>query len=149
MNSWKKSLIRWKSNTRRISTQRILGPPRTPRNSLRLGFFLCFERKGGPKHKEFAGLRAPLEGGGSRSGVSGEILMFMPFFGPDLREVIFSAPMVLLSPTSSALDMCGSCAWIIRCSHVQMHLVPVRVSVKNTTLDNLLPVHSADSCPHH
>ena len=40
-------------------------------------FFLCFEEKGGPKHKEFTGGQGSLGGG-----VSGKILyVYMPFFG--------------------------------------------------------------------
>ena len=37
------------------------GAPKPPprRNSLCLGFSLCFEGKEGPKHKEFEGVMAP------------------------------------------------------------------------------------------
>ena len=45
-----------------------------------LGFFLCFEGQGGPKHKEFTGVRAPLEGGGGlRGGFPAKLFMFMRY----------------------------------------------------------------------
>ena len=46
------------------------------------GFFLCFEEKGGPKHKEFTAVRGPL-GGGLGGGFPAKFFffLFMPFFG--------------------------------------------------------------------
>ena len=49
---------------------------------------LFFEGKGGPKHKEFMGVRGLLEGegGGGLGGGGGflaNFLMFMPFWGPE------------------------------------------------------------------
>ena len=43
------------------------------------GFFLCFEGKEGPKHREFSGVRGPWTGG-SRRGVSGEMFYVYAFF---------------------------------------------------------------------
>ena len=43
--------------------------------------FLCFEGKGGPKHKEFTGFRNPLEGGSRGGGFLAKFFMFMPFLG--------------------------------------------------------------------
>ena len=43
------------------------------------GLFPVFEEKGGPKHKDFTGVRGPF-GGGSRRGVSGKILYAYAFF---------------------------------------------------------------------
>ena len=70
-----------KKHTKNFSIKNF-GAPKTPPplKFFMFGFFLCFEGKGGPKHKEFTGVRGPLGGGGSRKGVSGEILYVYAFF---------------------------------------------------------------------
>ena len=58
------------------------GSPKTPpqkKKKFMFGFFLYFEGKGGPKHKEFMGLGVPWRGGGSGRGVSGEIVYVYAF----------------------------------------------------------------------
>ena len=49
-----------------------------PKILFMFGFFLYFEGKGGPKHKEFMG--SGVEGGGSWRGFMAKFFMFMPFW---------------------------------------------------------------------
>ena len=65
-------------HTKKFSIKNFGTPKTAHLNSLCLGFFLCFEEKGGPKHKEFTGVRGPL-GGGLGGGVSGNILYVYAF----------------------------------------------------------------------
>ena len=100
------------------------GPPKTPppkkKKCLCLGFFLYFEGKGAPKHKEFTGSGVPFRGGGSRRGISGQnSLCLCPLFracweklnrGFPNRGVshFFSGKVQIVSRTLSGLFLVGA-----------------------------------------
>ena len=139
--SFVRSALGSKWSTRSNSEERILGP----RNSLCLAFFLYFEGRGGPEHKEFVGSGVPWRGG-LRGGVSGEILSVCAFFsGPD-RVFIVDVGFPSLNPYRLWCPVLVSWTWESRCRNwYSAKRAGVKGACPNKVMAHMWFMHDAHS----